>query len=362
MKIGILTFHCAHNYGAVLQCYALQEILKSFECTVEIIDYRPISLSTYYRIFEIRRFVSLNPLRMIRKISKELKLIDKRVKRHNAFHRFIKSNINLSSRVSAQNISSKYDIYIMGSDQIWNPKITKGFDSVYFGTFKFPKGHRKYIAYAASMEFQMLDIVAKNYYRKALCNFDAISVREKELTYLLQPLTDKKIHTVLDPTFLLDKNIWHTISKKPNIQKKYVLVYQVRSDSNVLRIAENIAEQIDGTVIEIAANITILKRQFQDLSPNEFLGFIEYASCVVTTSFHATAFSVVCNRPFYYIKLNDGGDTRAVSLLKELNLENLIIDKSSNPKVVDIDFGFVNKKIMTLKRQSIDFLTLSIKE
>ena len=96
MKIGILTFHCAHNYGAVLQCYAL------------------------HQKFDIHRFLSKNPIRLIKNCCKEVLLMNRRRKRYKAFDDFISSRLNLSEHVQGNNIPPKYDIYVMGSDQIWN--------------------------------------------------------------------------------------------------------------------------------------------------------------------------------------------------------------------------------------------------
>ena len=218
-KIGILTFHCAHNYGAVLQCYALQETLKKMGHDVEVIDYRPQYLLSPYAVFNINRIKSNNPLKIIKRSIRETILLGVRLKRYYTFYQFIKNKLSLSSRITKYNIPESYDVYIMGSDQIWNPKITEGFDPVYFGNFNFQKGSKKYISYAASMEANELNNQAKNTYKKFLKNFDSISVRENQLAELLQPLSEKNIETVLDPTLLADNQIWDNIAQKPDISK-----------------------------------------------------------------------------------------------------------------------------------------------
>lgn len=361
MKIGILTFHCAHNYGAVLQCYALQEILKSMGHDVEVINYRPEYLLKPYRIFDLGRFKHKNPLKLIKAILKEIILFRKRVARHNIFQHFINERLNLSYEVSREQIPSYYDVYIMGSDQIWNPQITKGFDSVYFGEFRFPKNGKKYIAYAASMETSSLNQESKTFYSRVLKNFDAISVRENTFAQLLQSLTNKKIETVLDPTLLADPAIWDSIVKHPSIKEPYVLVYQVRRDKNTKRIANNIAKQLHAKVIEITANVNckLLHNTYQSCSPEEFLGWIKYASCVITTSFHGTAFSIIYNKSFYCLKLGKG-DTRAASLLQELELGNRMIEQTSSPKFQLINYEYVNEKIMILRKKSYQFLFSSL--
>ncbi len=364
MKIGILTFHCAHNYGAVLQCYALQETLKRMGHDVEVIDYRPEYLLDPYKRFNIHRFISKNLILAAKNIVKEPMMLRARLRRYKAFGKFINGRLNLSSRVTASGISSKYDIYIMGSDQIWNPKITQGFEPVYFGNFNFAKGERKFIAYAASMEAKGLNEEARDFLKKSLQNFDAVSVRETQLANMLQPLTGKSIDTVLDPTLLADSSIWNKIAVRPSIKQKYVLVYQVRMNQRTLEIASDIARQMNVEVIELQAwlSVNLHGDKIQCASPEEFLGWIKYSSCVVTTSFHGTAFSIIFNRPFYCIKLDDGSDTRSLSLLRNTGLENRLISKDSNPVFSEIDYGKANKNVSDLRNVSMDFLAKAIEK
>ena len=356
MRIGILTFHCAHNYGAVLQCYALQETLKAMGHNVKVIDYRPDFLLNPYKIWNINRNKDYNSF--FKRLILECLTLHRGLVRCRAFDSFIKTRLNLTKE---QTIPSSFDAYIMGSDQIWNPQITKGFHKPYFGYFNFPKENRKYIAYAASMEASSLTQEAKAFYMKALDNFNAVSVREKTLADLLQPLTSKKIETVLDPTLLANTNIWNSIVKRPLLNCKYVLVYQVRCDKNTRRIAQDIADQIGAKVIEITAwiNWKFKKNVYQCCSPEEFLGWIKYASCIVTTSFHGTAFSVIFNKPFYCVKLGKG-DTRATSLLHELGLENRMIEKTSSPNFRSIDYRQATMNLADLQNKSYQYLVSSL--
>lgn len=364
MKIGILTFHCAHNYGAVLQCYALQETLKQMGHDVEVIDYRPEYLLAPYRRFDVHRFISRNPLKMAKKCVTEIVLANKRIIRYDSFNRFITKELRLSEKTEGKSIPQKYDVYVMGSDQIWNPKITNGFDPVYFGDFGFPKDNKKYVAYAASMGATSLEDDAKAFYMKALKSFDSVSVREIQLAALLQPLTDKKVEIVLDPTLLVDRNLWSGITKTPRIKEKYVLVYQVRYDSNTLRIAYDIAKEIGAVVVEITAffNPRLKKNRLQCASPEEFIGWIRNASCVVTTSFHGTAFSVIFNKPFYCIALGDNGDSRSASLLKNIGLEDRMINKNDSPGFSGINYDHPNAKLSLLKEKSKEYLLKAISE
>ena len=361
MKIGILTFHIAQNYGAVLQCYALQETLKSLGHEVEVIDYRPDYLVIPYKWFDIHHFISKNPITFCKKLFSETSMLRCRYLRYTAFRNFCIHNLNLSAKVLNRRIPEKYDVYIMGSDQIWNPKITHGFDSVYFGYLGFSKGNKKYIAYAASMEAKEIDQQSQNFYKSALNNFNAISVRENQLGILLKPLTDKNVEVVIDPTLLADSNVWTKIIKKPTINQKYVLVYQTRVHDRTLQIANNVAKQIGATVIEVASYIYKSKHVLQTVSPEEFLGLVKYASCIVTTSFHGTAFSVIFKRPFYCLRLTDGRDTRSESLLTSIGLIERMINPNIFPKFTEIDYNeSFCKKIINVRKLSMHYLKTSL--
>ena len=354
MKIGILTFHCAHNYGAVLQCYATQEFLRSKGYDVEIINYRPKYLLQPYLLFNIRRIISRNPILMLKKVIKEILTFHIRYKRWKGFEKFINNRLILSEWVEKTSISSKYDIYIVGSDQIWNNGITNR-DDIYFCKFPFEKGCKKYISYAASMEATTLDKNAL--YKNLLNDFDAISVREKNIQNLLTPYTNLPIQHVLDPTLMVSPKIWDSLPSKSDNKDKYVVVYQVAENPNTIRIAEHIAKQI-GTKVKILVawigrNSSI---KFQDATPEEFVNTIRNAACVVTTSFHGTAFSLIFNRPFYTIKLSNSGNTRSTSLLKSISLEDRLIGINDFPSFSDIDYNNVNNKLEILRKESQEFL------
>lgn len=365
MRIGILTFHCAHNYGAVLQCYALQQAIKYLGHDVEVIDYRPNFLVKPYNIIYLKRLRAKSPLHTIKKCLDELLVLKKRIIRHNAFDSFINSKLILSERIKKfDKIPSKYDVYVMGSDQIWNPKITHGYDNAYFGNFNFTKGKRRYISYAASMESSATDKRAEEELARLLKNLDAISVRESQLAdFLTRDLVSHvKVETVLDPTLIVDRQIWDKIAKSTLSDRRYVLIYQIRQDINTRRIATELARQLNATVVEITANFRAKGGTdiLQCVSPEEFVGLIRDSTCVVTTSFHATSFSIIYNKPFYTLQLSDGNDSRAQSLLQSLLLSDRMINKESSPIFTDIDYKKIEVRIQKLKKDALDFLSTNI--
>lgn len=358
MKIGILTFHCAHNYGAVLQCYATQEFLRSKGYDVEIINYRPEYLLKPYKLFDLERISGDTLILSLKLTIVQLLMFHDRFKRFRGFEKFINKYLKVGQIVTQTTIPSNYDAYIVGSDQVWNPKITHGFDPIYFANFPFERGDKIYISYAASMETKSLDENQNEFYKKSLNNFDALSVRENALLKLLQPLTRKNITHVLDPVLMVQPHIWDSFSSDKHKTEKYVVVYQVRHNPNTLRIAHHIANQIGAKVKILVAWLQFnpINGTDQTATPEEFVDAIRNAACVVTTSFHGTAFSVVFNRPFYTVKLNDGADTRSMSLLEAVELTDRLINVDEEPTFTSIDYSIANQKLDKLRKESQDYL------
>lgn len=328
MKIGILTFHRAHNYGAVLQAYALVGYLRDNGHEAEIIDYRQKSIEQAHGTFPYGRIKKMSFLRRVIYIIKIIPYLAQRRKRAERFRKFI-SSLPKSERVfyDTDKAIDGYDYIIVGSDQVWNPKITDGFDPFYTGEISTTA---KFISYAASAEITpKQEGIAQ--YKGFLHNFARLSVRESLFRDQLQSSTSIDIEQVLDPVFLLDKEKWNSFGINTFNEKDYILVYQVKRDDNVLRYAHELAEYNQCSVKEITAEADIapLRDRYTTLSPAEFVGAFANAKCVVTTSFHGTAFSCIFRKPFKVMLFNKPGDYRAVDLLNTLGLTNATIYPSS---------------------------------
>lgn len=350
MKVGILTFHCAHNYGAVLQCYALQEVLSGLGHEVEIIDHRPGFLTDVYSPFRLSRLKSVGePVRL-----------PLRIFRYAGFDRFMRRFLRLSAPAEF-GIPSRYDAYVIGSDQVWNPKITRGFYAPYFADFPFEKRSKRYVAYAASMESRSLSPGDKDFLARALGNFDAVSVRERPLKALLQPLTPKEVALVLDPCLLAGRDVWKRAMSGKLARGKYVVVYLTRFDSRVLEAAKGLAQSIHAKLVRLSPEVRLGLDRYQCVSPSGFLSLMKHAECVVTTSFHGTAFSIMLGKPFYCFRLGDGWDSRSESLLETLGLAAHMVPPGSVLEVPEIDYSEANERLDALKRQSLDFLRDALK-
>lgn len=354
MKIGILTFHNAHNYGAMLQCYALQQYLISEGYDAEVIDYRP---DFYKKQYSENRFIDClgkNPFRWFNNIYYNYYLHNKRC---HSFEHFHEKYLIMSKERNCQIIPDTYDAYIVGSDQIWNPNLTNGFQKVYFCLFGNKQSNKKYISYAPSMEINNLSREQIIFLKNALKNFNSISVREKSLINLLQPLTNLPITQVCDPTLLVDINVWEPMAKKRLIKDSYIVLYQIRESEIARNLAKKIASQNNASIVELTARIDKkINCKYQTASPTEFVNYIANAEYVITTSFHGTALSVIFNKPFYSVSLGDNFDSRSISFLKSLQLEDRIISQQDDIIIKPINYNRANELIKIQREQSRQFL------
>lgn len=373
MNIGILTFQCAHNYGAMLQAYALQKTLERIDSNknnlVEFINYRPEYITKGYREFPIDRFSGKNFIDLIKffkNIAMSIIYYHSRHKRSQKFNCFEKKWIKLSSEyVQNQNISIKnYDAIICGSDQIWNPKITKGFDKIFFCDFKYKNPECKKIAYAVSLGISCLTDSEKKQIAGLVNNFDYISMRETEGCAIVNELyTKNEIVNTLDPTLLLDENDWADLIKEPNINKPYLLVYRMDSNDKIIKDAYTIAKKKNLKVLEISYRKSVKKifsqrhKIITTAGPNEFLGLIKNADIVLTNSFHGTVFSIVFRKFFFSYPMGQIS-SRITSILELLHLKERFIAENDAEVSCEniIDYLFVDNLLNYEKNKSFLFI------
>lgn len=339
MKVGILTFHRAHNYGAVLQCYALQEFLCSLGYDASVIDYNNRDLWEGYNWFKSYE-VSFCFQKWNKIPNRTIKLLSKWYKALPRFYKFRHFQNKQLKLVPTTDIQTKpFDIIFIGSDQVWNLDITHGFDEYYWGQFPHPK-ETKIATYGASL---------KKYWETAetaeainnIRSLHAVSTREPELASYIKTIDDSlNPVAVPDPVFLLPKEVWSDIATKPRIhQEPYVLFYQAMDNENVYDVAVEIARRENKRLVVLSANVNGRNSSIsRSASPVDFIGWIKYADLVVTSSFHATAFSIIFQKPFYCVNLQMGHDSRLLDVLKSFGLTERWIntaDDCSELKVFD---------------------------
>lgn len=333
MKIGILTFHCAHNYGAVLQAYGMLEFLKSLNHEAYIIDYRPESVVKCYRRSNNRDWLSKNPKQCFLRLINYVSTLRIRHHRWDKFQNFIKNKLCLFPYHVVDDLNN-FDAIIIGSDQVWSPNHTGGmYDNLYFGVGL----TCRVIAYGVSNSQSRLEEKEKRFLASHLSKFSALSVREREFRDMLQPFSKIDIQVVADPTILAGHSVFDKIAKVSIRKRPYVVTYEIRSHQEVYNIAKKIADHMNADLIELTNCIQDSHRptMVEDASPEEFVGYIKEAAFVVTTSFHGTVFSLLYKKAFFAIRQNTVADIRIGSLLCALNMEDRFIDKG--------ELGFMNK-------------------
>lgn len=362
-RIGIMTFHSANNYGAVLQAYALSNYLKRKGMCVEIIDYRPYAIEKVYKpsfCFYKTNLIKGILLFCLRSFSI--------IKRNIKFEQFRKNNLSLSSvKYDESTISSmenNFDVVIVGSDQVWNLPLTN-FDKHYFLDFLDPKTRKA--SYAASIGKAVLTPDEADFFYKACCTFDYISVREKSGYLLLSQLgLQQKISINVDPVFLLSSNDWNNIIPKMNAcHKDYILYFLIGSNDSTIRpFAKKLSHETGLPILFLSNEDKFYKniefRHLNSISPDEYLMWIKNATYVVTNSFHATAFSIIFHTPFYS-DVQNGLNTRIQNLLEATGLQAQSIQEKIDIKINSIDWTEVDSKIELLKRDSEKYLNTLIK-
>lgn len=358
MKIGIITFHFAFNYGAALQAFAMQEHLCSMGHDAFIIDYSPeyhTKIYSHGRTWKscfqlpIWRF----PLRIMAKIFRNY---DKQ--RSKNFITFSKKYFRLYP-YNPNSDFSEFDCILLGSDQIWRQDITNNtFDGPYYGDgFKC-----RVFSYAASNRATTLNEEDANNYRAKLNQLTHIGVREPMLQALLQPLTDKKVNLNVDPTLLAGTEVYASMNLQRLEHEKYILLYMIPHRPEVFCLAKKYAEQNNLKLICLVdlPNSRLTKYYDQIAGPKEFLSYIKYAECIFTTSFHGTALSLLFNKQFYSVRQHTNADIRLESILEQVGLIDRFIEVESSPIPKEIDYSTVNSKLSELRVVSQTYLESAI--
>lgn len=330
-KVGIITIHNSPNYGACLQSYALYRYIQQQGNDVEIIDlHRPFAYEDYIpsKKYVSSRSVKRSLLSRIKGNVKSLIGIKPKksslyspsaIKKFDEFNAVIKLSQPYRGIDELYANPPLYDLYVSGSDQLWNPTQAYCLEP-YFLTFV-PKGQGKKISYATSVGITDLRDNEKKDFAKWLNLYDDISVREYQAQSLLQGLlADKKVNQVADPTFLLDPKDWKDMAVKPK-QSKYILMFTLQHRPEILEYCLQLSKQSGLPLIELGqVQPDVLDGSYtavKDAGPKEFLGYIENAELVITDSFHCTVFSLImgANNFYTYIAPTNQRGSRIIDLL-----------------------------------------------
>lgn len=366
MKIGILTFQRACNYGAVLQAYALRTFLKrKMGADIEIVDYRNLQIEREYAVTKF----SLEG-NILKEAAASMLCAPYRIRRNNAFKRFRQDCLNIKgqgiNKQALRALNETYDIFIVGSDQVWNMEIT-GNDESYF--LDFVNDEKKRCSYAASIgkskfsENQRAELLLR------LKGFSAVSFRESEAASEFQPmLPDKRLYSHLDPVYLLEADIWRQLSAAKPCLEPYILFFTTGNGPEIIPDVE-FARKIAAERGMKALFLSDQDRWFKHRSlkhcgavmPQEFLSLIDHAACVVTNSFHATSFSIMLHTPFY-VETDLPRSGRLLNILRLFGMEDRQLKRGEPVCRIEsaINWARADEEIRERREQSENYLSAII--
>lgn len=341
MKIGILTFHWACNYGAVLQSFALSKACKKLGAEPYLIDYYP-------RKYKKNIITACNP-RHLRLVSKRIKELDKE-KKIEAFRKeYLNRTKYYPTSRKLKDICSYYDCFICGSDQIWNMSFIEHSEQTknnYVYYLDFAPDNKIIASYAPSFGTEQCKESLKENIKSRLQRFDFLSVREETGKRLIKDLGVEKCRVVPDPTILLEKEDYLKLieNEKSNPDVFVYMLHRKMGD----------AKRLTGILEESGHKITVSENE----SIEKWLSFIKNSNVVITNSFHGTVFSILFEKPFVSVLIkNSGMNDRIKTLLTHLGLEDRIYN--GNTKIIDkeIDWKNVKIKLEKYRKEGYDYLS-----
>lgn len=348
MKIGLYTIHASHNVGAMLQAFALTKVLEKGGAEVELVNLYPIAeeLQNHHStkgsfLHDLMRSIYLMLHPQIRTMERNF---DKFHKQLPLSKRFYSSDEYIENPL-------RYDLHLIGSDQVWN--LQKGFDFSKFYFLDYLPADAKRVSYGASFgtcdDVKSLDEVAG-----ALRKFEKLSVREDRAVALVESLVKKECTQVLDPTLLLSSNDWDEyISNDPIVKGQYIFFYGVNSDDTTWSIIKLAKEKLGLPVVGYPGP---LRPQYPfdkfilDGGPCEFVNLIKNATMVITSSFHGLAFSVNYDKPFLLINYSTRME-RMESLVKLLKAQSHLVGSLADAERVLSEKHFSLANNLSVQRQ-----------
>lgn len=365
IKVNIITYHRAKNYGAVLQSFALQRVFEELGCNAQVIDYYPEKYAFHKPGFLMKaaRYSNKFKSNWIFRLCYCFLMYPSLRTAYYKLDRFVKDNLKLTGKYySIEELKQNpplADVYCTGSDQIWNTDFVwnKKIDKPYY--LDFCDEGKNCISYASSFGKTELADWEKDETKRMLGKFKCLSVREESGVDILEGL-GLKAQAVLDPTLLLTKNQWKEIASERLVSENYLLLFQINPDRELLKHARKIAIAKRLKLVVVAGDLYdfIRFRHMVVLLPKveEWLSYFYYADSIITDSFHGTAFSINFEKDF--LVKTPMYSTRINNILQKVGLENRIIKNLNNITIAEqkVSYEKATPRLMQERKQSIDWL------
>ncbi len=357
MKLGIFTYHFTKNPGSILQAYALQKKLEELGYESELINYQKKNWkkTKYQKVFKniFGKFSFLvAPIGYF--------LVWYRDQKNAAFRKkYMNCTKKIEHRVELNSIKSKYDKFIVGSDQIWNYHNAK-FDYTYL--LDFIENSDKKVSYAASFGVDNISKERRNAFKDSLGDYFRLSVREKAGQRIINKLIGEKPPVLLDPVMLVDKKEWSELAQPPNLPEKYILLYLRKNEEAGSQFVRQLAKNVEHEIVQV---VGFRKRKynfqyFHNATPREWLGLFANAEQVVTNSFHGSVFSILFEKEFYIVPHKSSPqdtNSRLVNLAEIFSLEDRLVKDIENFKKPEpINYPEVCRELKARRKQSLAYL------
>lgn len=367
MKAAVITRHGISNYGSLLQAMATQQVIEDLGHTCEIIDYIRIDESYMQHektLLKRKPEWNDNPIKRMMYLSVRQPA---GIAAGKYFEKAQKKYLKLSKRYTTgeQLVQDrpKADVYITGSDQVWGPVENGSYDSSYCLSFTEESDRR--IAYAASFGHTDMTPELENYYKKWLSRYESIAVREDSAVEILRNMGIQAVQ-VLDPTLLLDASYWSRYTQ-PIREGKYLLIYQLHNDRRLDEYAEKAAASTKLPLIRISASLHQISRKGKFVwlpETGQFLSYIKNAECLITDSFHGTAFAINFHTPFVEVLPDNNTGTRNMSILKMTGLMDRILTNVNDTALAErkIDYTEADRILADKRKESLGILRSMIEK
>lgn len=363
LKVNIITRHSIINYGSLLQAFALQEVIKRMGHSCEIIDYiredetyQNIEKSILKRKNKWNSNIFKNILYLLIRQPESI-IAGRKFAKMRKKYLFLTRNYSSVGQLLKNRPEA--DIYVTGSDQVWGPVVDGTYDDSYFLSFV----NGKKVSYAASFGRTEVKDELLNLCKGLLSSYEKITVREKSAVKILKDMGIES-ELVLDPVLLLSSFFWDKYTE-PIIEKDYILIYQLHNDKTLGEYAKKVAEAKGLSLIRVSAYYhQILREGKLKYCPSlgKFLGYIKNAKCLITDSFHGTAFAIIFNIPFIEILPKNSTGTRNMNILELTGLTDRILTNVDNTKLIDekIDYTDVNRILLEYRKSSTKKLRIML--
>ncbi|MCB2289992.1 polysaccharide pyruvyl transferase family protein [Clostridium sp. CS001] len=367
MNIGIVTFHCPINYGAILQAKALTLVLEKMGYKCEIINYRlEDDFKSHTSIFEKNanlRSVIKNIIRLF-----YYKDLSTKIERFKYFYEnYLPVTKKIYKSFSELNKEKfKYDIYICGSDQIWRPIKDKFIDKAFYLGFSSASRGIK-ISYAPSFGTNTFPKELQKEVKELLMDFKAISVREKSGVNILGRIVNTEIKQVIDPTLLISKEEWLNYSNRELLPSKdYIVVYALEKNDLLNECILKLKELTNYKILLISVDgmkrVKYYDEVYYNIGPSEFISLINGANMVLTNSFHGTAFSIIFEKLFISVP-HSSTNSRVLDLLSSIGIEDRQIKSSKeiDLRLMKMDYRKIKHSLNELINNSLEYLTNALR-